>query len=417
MLRSSSRRPHKAAESNSVDSVGLPATISPMPISRTLGPLHFEDLEPHRFEDLVRQLAYGFRTWSALEATGRLGNDEGVDIRGIEVGVARPLPGTEPDDIDLTEEEDPISFEREWRIQCKRYRTLRPGEMKKVVADLVPDVANPPHGVVVAAACDVSGRAIETFHTEAAQLGVREHFLWTNAHIEDMLFRPEYDHLLFAYFGVSLRVRRASRLQEVRSRIALKRKLTRAFSVSDLTESLHLREVIVRDLEYSGRLLRSDLRDYDSLDYPPWHKVWAVGFHPVGLAVQTGRFDGWLRGDGVWDILEATESLQAQSRRDPEAYTQYLEAVPEDERVSVARMALLPYRAILEVDPLGDFLLDEEHFGALPVHLFCDFGFGEHGPYVTYDDGEKFEWWQATSLRHAYPGSVELDPEKREALF
>ncbi len=40
--------------------------------TRTLNPLHFEDLEPHRFDDMVRQLAYDFRTWRNLEATGRL---------------------------------------------------------------------------------------------------------------------------------------------------------------------------------------------------------------------------------------------------------------------------------------------------------------------------------------------------------
>jgi hypothetical protein len=37
----------------------------------------------------VRQLAYGFRSWRALEATGRLGGDNGIDIRGIEVVGAR----------------------------------------------------------------------------------------------------------------------------------------------------------------------------------------------------------------------------------------------------------------------------------------------------------------------------------------
>jgi hypothetical protein len=37
------------------------------------GPLHFEDLEPHRFEDLVRRLIYDFRPWRQLEATGRSG--------------------------------------------------------------------------------------------------------------------------------------------------------------------------------------------------------------------------------------------------------------------------------------------------------------------------------------------------------
>ena len=50
-----------------------------------MNPLHFEDLEPHRFEDLVRQLIYDFRQWKSLEAIGRAGGDEGIDIRATEM--------------------------------------------------------------------------------------------------------------------------------------------------------------------------------------------------------------------------------------------------------------------------------------------------------------------------------------------
>ena len=53
-------------------------------ITRTLGPIHFEDLDPRRFEDLVRELAYDFRDWQSIEATGRGGNDDGFDIRAYE---------------------------------------------------------------------------------------------------------------------------------------------------------------------------------------------------------------------------------------------------------------------------------------------------------------------------------------------
>lgn len=58
--------------------------MSPVP-TRTLNPLPLGDLEPHRFEDLIRQLAYEFRRWKSLEATGRAGSDQGVDIRGTEL--------------------------------------------------------------------------------------------------------------------------------------------------------------------------------------------------------------------------------------------------------------------------------------------------------------------------------------------
>jgi hypothetical protein len=64
--------------------------------TRTLGPLHLEDLEPHRFEDLVRQLLYDFRDWRYLEPTGRTGSDEGFDVRGWE---------TVPGGVELPDEE------------------------------------------------------------------------------------------------------------------------------------------------------------------------------------------------------------------------------------------------------------------------------------------------------------------------
>src|SRR5258706_10675906 len=50
--------------------------------TRTLNPLPFQDLEPHRFEDLVRGLLYTFRHWLKLEPTGRGGSDDGFDVRG-----------------------------------------------------------------------------------------------------------------------------------------------------------------------------------------------------------------------------------------------------------------------------------------------------------------------------------------------
>jgi hypothetical protein len=67
--------------------------------TRTLGPLHLEDLEPHRFEDLVRQLLYDFRAWRSLEATGRTGSDDGFDARGWEA-IGRPEVDAVDDDED-----------------------------------------------------------------------------------------------------------------------------------------------------------------------------------------------------------------------------------------------------------------------------------------------------------------------------
>lgn len=71
--------------------------------TKTMNPLHFEDLEPHRFEDLVRQLIYDFRPWRKLEPTGRTGGDEGFDVRGYEIVTSNDPPPREHEDEDALE--------------------------------------------------------------------------------------------------------------------------------------------------------------------------------------------------------------------------------------------------------------------------------------------------------------------------
>ncbi len=44
--------------------------MSKINISRTYGPIHFEDLDPHRFEDLVRELIYDYKDWQSIERSG-----------------------------------------------------------------------------------------------------------------------------------------------------------------------------------------------------------------------------------------------------------------------------------------------------------------------------------------------------------
>ena len=92
--------------------------------TRTLNPLHFEDLEPHRFEDIVRQLIYGKRNWSLIEAVGRSGADQGIDILAKELVFDQ---GFIPEYSPSEEDKDPIyeQFEeRDWVIQCKRQQEI-----------------------------------------------------------------------------------------------------------------------------------------------------------------------------------------------------------------------------------------------------------------------------------------------------
>ncbi len=167
-------------------------TEKPKP-TKTTNPLHFEDLEPHRFEDLIRQLVQDLRSWDKLEPTGRLGADEGYDARGVEV-----VSGTSGHEGRL------------WQIQCKREKSITPKRIAAYLEEMIPSGATVPHGVMLAAPCDFSKKARDVFTDELRRRGVREFYLWGKADIEDLLYRPNNDHLLYAYFGISLQGERPS---------------------------------------------------------------------------------------------------------------------------------------------------------------------------------------------------------------
>lgn len=367
--------------------------------SKTVNPLHFEDLEPHRFEDLIRQLAHGYREWLDLDATGRLGKDDGLDIRGIESVRRDNSPivddGSEPDDPDDVEEAR-LPETRVWRIQCKRYKKITPQLMRTIVHEVVPHRDNAPYGLIVAAACDVTAATINAFHDEAAKLAVAEHHLWLKANIEDLLFAPEHDHLLFAYFNLSLATRRRSNLQELRAYIAVKRKLLRAFQIKSVTERFHA-DVLIRDID-------------NDVDYPwepeghinerrrSWFEAIISGIDYFGLRVQERESFGWVRLDGSWDILP--DALYA------EHYEEIHALIPEGERAWLAVNTYIPVGAILEVDPMGTPMHPYPH-------LFSRYYDPQFGPFRADDEDKLIE----TYTRRWTHSEYYLDPEERRPLF
>lgn len=217
------------------------------PTTRTLNPLPFQDLEPHRFEDLVRQLVYDFRLWRNIEAVGRSGSDEGIDIRGIErPGVAE----TEREDLDEEQEEAAaehlrsIESDRVWVVQCKRERAIGPGKVRKIIKKYFELSPPAPYGYILAAASDFSQAARDAAAEQLRRHGVQEFYVWGKGELEDQLFQPKNDHLLFAYFGISLQVRRRSQRTTFRSHLALKKKLIK--EIGNL-EGYGNKPVLIRD--------------------------------------------------------------------------------------------------------------------------------------------------------------------------
>lgn len=348
--------------------------------TRTLNPLHFEDLEPHRFEDLVRQLAYDFRTWRSIEATGRLGSDEGMDIRAVEM--ARDEP--EPTGDEIEGAIAPATADRLWIFQCKRERHLGPTRVRDIVKESIPTGAAAPFGLLLAAACDFSLKARNAFHEEARARGVQEGHVWGKAEIEDMLLLAKNDHLLFAYFNISLQVRRRSLRTELRSRLATKRELIRVLGNIRGVARIPL---FVRDPREERYPSESDIADFH--DFPRWLYVTFVGHEPPDhvLVIVRKHFayvdDAGERWDALLNFVDLPdgppENLRLH-RRNPERdserarYRAWWDTnVPERNQAILSIMRCIHYDRILAIDEHGD----SENAG---VHLLAEFD-REQGPF------------------------------------
>lgn len=388
--------------------------VKPRP-GRTIGQLHFEDLEPHRFEDLVREIVYGFRDWVALEPLGRSGADEGIDIRGIEA-VGLTVGGTDTDgrragEVGEALQAGDLGEQRTWFIQCKREKSFGPAKARAVAEAALRLTSEPPYGFILAAPCELSKRTRDTLRGELRSRGVRQVLAWGRGDLEDMLFLPENDHLLFAYFGVSLQVRRRSQIAELRGRLAVKRQVYRAVGGLD---HRGWTAVLLRDPREPGYPFRERVENFDA-DDPPW--LWTAFRHhsnPDTLALIYRRHHAWLSADRRrFDVVESCSHVIPHRNgfdklpdRDEELCERlwrfFHNEIPPDERAWLDVVGWIPLDDILLVDDLGDAFNE-------PPHML-----------VTRDHPHGFFTHTRTFLqRDREPNAEHLDPStlRRTKLF
>ena len=347
--------------------------------TRTLGPLHLEDLEPHRFEDMVRQLLYDFRPWRELESTGRAGSDDSFDVRGWEIvprerDVDEDEPGSEGDPASPPPGEDI----RQWLVQCKRERNIGPTKLERYLDDIPEDERPKLHGLVFAAACDFSKTARDRFRTRAREFGLAEAYLWGRGELEDMLFQPKNDHLLFAYFGISLQVRRRKLKTEVRSRLAIKRKALR-----HLERNQH---VLVRDAsdDRYPRLDEDEKKDREARG--SWRVITNRDCVSNGIRLVVRRHFAFLDDDGEhWDYAERVNLAETRgdpwTERDDDArFDDHSEALRIWDALEPKNQAyleifrVLPYENVLDIDENGDEWFSDPHIYTTPFDPV-------HGPF------------------------------------
>ncbi|EJC82491.1 hypothetical protein Rleg4DRAFT_4206 [Rhizobium leguminosarum bv. trifolii WSM2297] len=330
--------------------------------TRTINPLQFSALEPKRFEDLVRQLLYDFRNWRQLEATGRSGSDDGFDARGWEV----QFPNAALEDEEETEQD------RIWLIQCKRERQIGPAKLAKYLGEIPEEERRHLHGVIFCAAADFSKVCRDRFRSWCSENGISECYLWGKAELEDALFQPKNDHLLFAYFGLSLQIRRRSDQARLRARTTIKRKLKRAFEKSF--------NVLIRaadDTDYPYTMGKEEFRWWVFSEPRLTHR---------GLELNWRRHYAFLEDDR-WDCANAVNIDRSSPISDPwrgshdrsqelDAVSGIWGALPDERKGYVSVTGIISFDDILEVDEVGDDITDLPHIfirlDSNNVHPFTD---------------------------------------------
>jgi hypothetical protein len=330
--------------------------------TRTLNPLPFTDLEPKRFEDLVRQLVYDFRPWRRLEATGRSGSDDGFDARGLEIVQTAELPaGEDRNELD-DDVEVPSTPDRLWLIQCKRERTIGPAKLKSYLAEITLSPKEKLHGIIFAAACDFSKASRDDFFNWCREQGINEAIIWGKGELEDQLYQPKNDNLMFAYFGISLTIRRRSQATQIRAEIATKRKLTKTVGASSA-------EILIRDPMDTEYPVAPEGKRPEK-----WRVYYPENITHRGLEISVYWFHAYLDpATGEWDAADAVAARHGQDPwkvKDPNrdkldrAASDAWQALPDDNKAWLKVTGIIPFRNIVAIDDIGDDIVNGTHIYA-----------------------------------------------------
>lgn len=303
-------------------------------VTRTINQLHFEDIDPIRFEELILSMIYRMRRWDKLDHFGKKGSDDGIDIRAVE---------------QLENGKNNTYY-----FQCKRYQKITNAVLKKIVDDYLVKNSSIPQFYVLVVSCAVSKKQSDYFEKYCEEKGFNTVSIWTSSIIEAKLY-AEYQDLLFAYFGINLTSERKTLTQSIRRNIALKKRMKSDFlkksgcrDRNEINERLHKpwtkfehSEVLVRsiyDKAYPGEntLLNNDFTGY--------FKAEVYDFYHNGLMVRAYPYAKDVR----YKLMEY----------DSEEF----EIV--DLRVEV--FGCIPFENIIEYD------IDGDEYYVYP-HLFCDF--------------------------------------------
>lgn len=193
---------------------------------------------------------------------------------------------------------------------------------------------------------------------------MKEFYLWGKADLEDMLFQPKNDHLLYAYFGISLQIQRRSEKLKLRSILAAKRKAIK--HLGDVT-SMSFKDVLIRDVMDDAYPYSGNIPDFKKR--PRWKKYYFIGHDHDGILLLVRKYfayrDVEFGPDGgkvkAWDFTDRTN----QSPNDPwhedaasdekhHRVYKFWETLDERNKAFFEVIGKIKYENIVEIDSEGD---------------------------------------------------------------
>jgi len=332
------------------------------PVTKTTGPIHFEDLEPHRFEDLIRQLLYDFRDWESIEGVGAVGQDKGYDIRAWEKNKQTADPLEEQDEI----EESKIHEKgNQWMIQCKREKEIGPKKLKSYL-DIIPN-KDKPYGYILAAPVNFSITSQDLFRQELRKKGIMEFYLWGKAEIEDKLYQPKNDRILFTFFGISTVMDKAKKNTELKSTITVKNKLIRTLDIKDLDRNFE-KTFLLRNISAEEYPYKEDYKDFK--EKPQWEEISVTALHPLGLMIRSKKSYAYIDTlKKEFDFIRDINLVRTNSSFSRENYNHEIKKnaeylwlnLPNNVRAYLFKDTFISFKNILLVDGSGDSFYNIPH--------------------------------------------------------
>jgi hypothetical protein len=310
--------------------------------------------------------------------------------------------------VDQDEPEDETAAngaaDRLWLIQCKRERTISPAKLKGHLGQISFAPEEKLHGIIFAAACDFSKASRDAFYAWCRDQGISEAVIWGKGELEDQLYQPKNDNLLFAYFGISLTIRRRSQATQIRAEIATKRRLKKTVLLSSA-------DVLVRD-----PLAEEYPRAKEGKRPTKWGVFAPETLSHHGLEMNISWFYAFLDPDtGEWDAADAVPAMPRHHHwRIEDQRLDELEQIardvwdnlPDENRTWLKSFGAINVRDIVAVDELGDDLFKG-------VHIYVPFS-PTNGPF--YGFMERLDL-SPFSKRGDVPRSFDTDPAKRIDRF